>query len=91
MRTASVVSEPELEDDAVVLRVVVEDPASENPGGVFVCRMRDYGTIAVETFPRGQTPPSEGEHRVEAASAAMRHALENREQFDALFARLHAS
>jgi hypothetical protein len=90
MRTASVVSEPELEDGAIVLRVVVEDPALEDPGGVFVCRLKDYGTITVETFPRGQTPSSDAEHRVEAAAAALRHAIDNRDQFDALFARLRS-
>jgi hypothetical protein len=90
MRQVSVVGEPEIEDEAVVLRVVVEDPALADEGGVFVCRMRDYGTIAVEAFPRGLTPSSDGEFRVEAAHVAMRHALENREQFDALFAKLQA-
>src|SRR5882672_3963823 len=88
MKRVSVVSEPEIDGGAVVLRVIVEDEALPDQGGVFVCRMKDYGSITVERFPRGQTPSSEGEDRVEAAAAAMRHALDNRDQFDALFARL---
>jgi hypothetical protein len=88
MRTANVVDPPEIEDDAVVVRVAVEDPAREDSGGVFICRLRDYGNVTVETFPRGLTPSSDAEYRVEAAAAALRHMLDNRELYDELFARL---
>jgi hypothetical protein len=87
MKTTSIVGEPELENGTVVLRVSVEDPAEPTAGGVFVCRLTDYASVSVETFPAGQTPSSSGEDRVEAAAAAMRYALENQSQFDALFER----
>ena len=90
MKTTAIVGEPEVEGDVVVLRVVVEDPAETDSGGVFLCRMKDYGTISVESFPVGQTPSSRGEDRVDAAAAAMRYALENRNRFDALFAEISA-
>jgi len=91
MRTTAVVGEPEIDGEHVIVRIAVEDPAQEDTGGLFVCRLRDYGDVSVETFPRGLTPPSEGEYRAEAAAAAIRHALENRELFDELFAQLPAS
>jgi hypothetical protein len=90
MRTTVVVGEPEIEGDVVVLRVAVEDAAETDSGGVFLCRMKDYGTISVESFPAGQTPSSRGEDRVDAAAAAMRFALENRNRFDELFAEISA-
>ena len=88
MRTSSVVDEPEFDGQAVILRVVVEDPDVGEEGGVFVCRMTGYDDVAVESFPLGNTPSSDAESRVDAAAAARRYALENREQFDALFASL---
>ena len=90
MRTTAVVGEPEIEGDVVVLRVIVEDTGDSNSGGVFLCRMKDYGSISVETFPVGQTPSSQGEDRVDAAAAAMRYALDNQNRFDSLFAQLAA-
>jgi len=88
MKTAAIVSEPELDAGAVVVRVAVEDTVDADSGGVFLCRMKDYGTISVESFPSGETPWSSGADRVEAAAAAMRYALDNQTQFDELFASL---
>ena len=90
MRTTAIVGEPQIEGDVVVLRVAVEDSAESDSGGVFLCRMKDYGTISVESFPAGQTPSSSGADRVDAAAAAMRYALDNQNRFDALFAELAA-
>jgi hypothetical protein len=88
MKTAAIVGEPEVDAGTVVVRVAVEDTVDADAGGVFLCRMRDYGSVAVESFPPGQTPSSSGADRVEAAAAAMRYALDNNVQFDALFASL---
>ncbi|HEX3595922.1 MAG TPA: hypothetical protein VHU80_12510 [Polyangiaceae bacterium] len=88
MKTAAIVGEPELEADSVVVRVAVEDTVEVDSGGLFVCKMKDYGTVAVESFPPGQTTLSSGADRVEAGAAAMRYALDNSVQFDALFAEL---
>ena len=88
MRSANVESEPEIEDDAVVLRVVVEDPALEDSGGVFVCRLKGFGDVSVERFPRDQGPAPDGRLRALAAMAAVEHALENHDVFEALFAKL---
>ena len=88
MRTTAIVDEPEIDGDAVIVGVIVEDPDLPDQGGVFVCRLTSYDDVAVETFPRGQTPPSEGESRVEAATAARAYATENRDLFDGLFANL---
>ena len=85
MKTAAIVGEPEIDAGTVVVRVAVEDAADSDAGGVFLCRMKDYGTIAVESFPPGQTTLSSGADRVEAAAAAMRYAIANTSQFDALF------
>ncbi len=88
MRSTFVAGEPEIDGSAVIVRVVVEDPALEDTGGIFVCRMTGYDAVSVERFPVGATASADGELRVEAADAAVRYALENRDQFDALFARL---
>jgi hypothetical protein len=88
MKTAAIVGEPEVEGDSVVVRVAVDDAAESDTGGLFLCRMKDYGSITVESFPPGQTTLSSGGDRVEAAAAAMRYALDNSAQFDALFASL---
>jgi hypothetical protein len=91
MAFVNVVGDPEIEDGAVIVRVIVEDPAREDdPGGVFICRMTGFDEITVETFPRGVTPSSDGEHRADAAEAAAKFARSNREQFKELFARLAA-
>jgi hypothetical protein len=91
MKHAVVESEPEIEDDAVVLRVVVEDPAAEDSGGVFVCRLRGFGNIAVERFPRDQAPVADGRLRAMAAITAVKYALENHDLFEALFVKLQSS
>lgn len=88
MRQISVVSEPEIEDDAVVLRVVIEDPSQEDSGGIFVCRLRGFGNVTVERFPRDQAPSADGALRAAAAVAAMEHAVSNNDAFQALFAKL---
>lgn len=88
MKTAAIVGEPEIDVDAVVVRVAIEDTVDPNAGGVFLCRMTDYGSVAVEPFPPGDTPSPSGADRVEAASAAMRYAVDNSAHFDALFAAL---
>ena len=88
MKTAAIVGEPEIDGSAVVVRVAVEDTVDPNAGGVFLCRMTDYGSVAVEAFPSGDTPSPSGADRVEAAAAAMRYAVDNGGQFDALFASL---
>jgi hypothetical protein len=90
MENAVVESEPEIEDDAVVLRIVVEDPDGEDSGGVFVCRLRGFGSVTVERFPRDQSPVADGRLRAIAAITAMRHAVENHDAFESLFAALRS-
>jgi hypothetical protein len=81
-----VLGEPEIEGGEVVLRIAVDDARSDE-GGMFICRMTDFDTISVEPF-LSQTPNPDAESRVAAATAARRHARENREQFEMLFAKL---
>ena len=91
MSQATVVSEPEIDSGAVVVRVVVEnasDVDDDDTGSVFVCRLRGFDDVAVETFPEGQAPGLSGEYRATAAQAAQQYALDNRERFEELFARL---
>jgi hypothetical protein len=88
MKTAAIVGEPEVDAGTVVVRVAVEDTVDTDAGGVFLCRMKDYGSVAVEPFPFGDTTSPSGADRVEAAAAAMRYAVDNSAQFDALFASL---
>lgn len=88
MRTASIVSEPEIEDDAVVLRVVIEDPALEDSGGVFLCRLKGFGDVTVERFPRDQGVAPDGRLRAVAAITAVEHAVEHHDDFEVLFAKL---
>ena len=91
MKHAVVESEPEIEDDAVVLRIVVDDPTAEDSGGVFVCRLRGFGTVAVERFPRDQSPAADGRLRAMAAITAMQYALDHHDEFEALFVKLRSS
>jgi hypothetical protein len=88
MKTAAIVAEPEIDAGAVVVRVAVEDTVDPDAGGVFLCRMTNYGSVSVELFPPGDTPSASGADRVEAATAAMRYAVDNTARFDALFASL---
>jgi len=88
MEHAVIESEPEIEDDAVVLRVVIEDPAAEDSGGVFICRLRGFGNVAVERFPRELGPAPYGKLRAIAAIAAVRYAVEHHDVFETLFAKL---
>jgi hypothetical protein len=88
MKNAVVEGEPEIEDGSIVLRVVIEDPEAEDSGGVFICRLRGFGDVAVERFPRDQAPISDGRLRAIAAIAAMQHAVENHDAFESLFAEL---
>jgi len=91
MKRAVVESEPEIEDDAVVLRVVIEDPTLEDSGGVFICRLRGFGNVSVERFPRDQAPVADGRLRALAAITAVQHAVENHDTFESLFAKLQSS
>jgi hypothetical protein len=88
MSQCTIVDEPRIEGDAVVVRVVHEDPAEENSGRVFVCRMTAFDTISVEPFPKGQTPHPSGEHRRQAAEAVRKYAEENLSRFEELFEEL---
>ena len=87
MIQTSIASEPEIEDGRVVLRVIVEDTDVEDTGQVFVCHLRAFDDVIVDTFPKGQTPSSPGEHRALAAETAREFAVANRTQFEALFAK----
>lgn len=91
MKHAVVESEPEIEDDAVVLRVVIEDPAAEDSGGVFVCRLRGFGNVTVERFPRDLGPAPDGRLRAIAAVTAVQYAVEHHDAFETLFAKLRSS
>lgn len=85
MIRCTIVDEPKIEDDAVVLRVVHEDPDIEDAGRVFVCRMTSFDSMTVEEFPKGSTPNPEGEYRAEAAEAAREYLEENRDKMRTLF------
>jgi hypothetical protein len=89
MQHAVVENEPEIEDDSVVLRVIVEDPAADDSGGVFICRLRGFGSVTVERFPRDQAPVADGRLRAIAVITAMKYAVENHDAFEALFAKIH--
>jgi hypothetical protein len=91
MIRSSIASEPEIEDGRVIVRVVVLDTEVEDTGEVFVCHLRTFDDVNVDTFPRGQTPSSPGEYRAIAAEAARQFALANREQFEELFAKVPES
>lgn len=88
MDRCSIVDEPVIEDDAVVVRVILQDPAAEDSGRVIICRMTRFDEMTVETFPAGQTPHEEGEHRAEAAEFAKAYANENLDRFEELFEEL---
>ena len=88
MAQATVESEPEIDGDAVVLRVAIEDPAADDSGGIFVCRLKDFGDISVERFLRDQAPGADGRLRALAAITAMEYAAENHDVFARLFATL---
>lgn len=88
MIRTSIAAEPEIEDGRVVLRVVVEDTDVEDTGEVFVCHLRAFDDVVVDTLPKGQTPSSAGEYRAVAAETAREFAAANREQFEQLFATL---
>jgi hypothetical protein len=88
MDTCSIVGEPGIEDGAVVVRVLLQDPSAENSGRVIICRMTGFDAMSVETFPAGQTPHEEGEHRAEAAEFARRYAETHLALFEGLFEEL---
>ena len=88
MRHTVIEGDPEIEDDAVVLRVVIEDPALEDSGGIFICRLRGFGDVSVERFPRDQGPTPDGRLRAQAAVAAVEYAVEHHDAFETLFAKL---
>ena len=75
-------------DSPPVENILVEDTEVEDTGEVFECRLRGFDDVAVDTFPLGRTPSSEGEYRAIAAETARELALGNREKFEALFAAL---
>jgi hypothetical protein len=83
-----VVDGPSIEDDAVVLRVVVEHPEDEDSGVVFVCRIRSFDDMTVEPFPLGPTPILEGQYRAEAARTAQLFINDNVDDFERLFEEL---
>ncbi|HTM43976.1 MAG TPA: hypothetical protein VL137_03420 [Polyangiaceae bacterium] len=85
---SAVVDGPSIEDDAVVLRVVVEHPEAEDSGVVFVCRVRSFDDMTVEAFPLGQTPTLEGDYRAEAARTAQSFIDDNVDEFERLFEEL---
>jgi hypothetical protein len=84
----SIVDGPGIEGDAVVLRVIVRDPAMLNGGPVFVCKLRSFTEITVEQFPQGQTPPADADLRADAAKAAKKYMEENIGDIEHLFAEL---
>jgi hypothetical protein len=79
----SISAPPTVQDGKVVL-IVVHDPTGE----AFRCELTSFDDVVVSLVPRDLTPSSEGDARGEAAQAAVRHARENEEQFEHLFAQL---
>jgi hypothetical protein len=90
MRQATIESEPEIDGDAVVLRIGIEDPSLEDTGGIFVCRMKGFGDITVERLLRDLAPGADGRLRALAAVTAMEYAAENHDAFESLFATLRS-
>jgi hypothetical protein len=88
MSRCSIVDEPTIEEGAVVVRVIVTDPAVENTGRVFVCRMTGFDAMTVEAFPRATTAHEGGEYRADAAAFAKQHAEANLDRFEELFEEL---
>lgn len=78
------ISTPPTTQDGKVVLIVVHEPTGE----AFRCELTSFDDVVVTLVPAGLTPSSEGDARGEAARAAVRHALENREQFEHLFAQL---
>jgi hypothetical protein len=88
MSRCSIVDEPVIEGDAVVVRVIVTDPNVEDSGRVFVCRLTGFDEMTVEAFPRDRTPHEGGEYRAEAAEFAKEYAEKNLDRFEELFEEL---
>jgi hypothetical protein len=88
MQHARVLDEPKIDGDAVVMRVLHEDPAQEDSGRIFVCRLTGFDDMTIETFPVGRTPGSDGRYRAEAAAAAKRYVETHVEQLEELFEEL---
>ena len=88
MKNATVEGQPEIDGDAVVLRVVVEVPELEDTGGIFLCRMKGFGDTSVERLFRDLAPSADGRLRSLAAMAALEYAASHHDQFESLFARL---
>jgi hypothetical protein len=88
MGQATVESEPEIDGDAVILRIGIEDPTAEDSGGIFVCRLKGFGDISVERLLRDLAPGADGRLRALAAITAMHYAAENHDLFEELFAKL---
>ena len=91
MGQATVESEPEIDGDAVVLRIAIEDSSAEDSGGIFICRLKGFGDITVERFLRDQSPGADGRVRALAAITAMEYAAQNHDVFERLFASLGPS
>jgi hypothetical protein len=91
MGQATVESEPEIDGDAVVLRIAIEATSELDSGGIFVCRLKDFGDISVERLLRDQAPGADGRYRALAAIAAMEYAAENHDVFENLFAKIRSS
>jgi hypothetical protein len=88
MSQCTIVDVPVIEDDFVVVRVVHRDPAKEDVGRVFICKMRSFDELILDTLPEGLAPHVEGEYRAEAAEAARAYAAENLGTFEELFEEL---
>jgi hypothetical protein len=82
MQHARVLDEPKIDGDAVVMRVLHEDPAQEDSGRIFVCRLTGFDDMTIETFPVGRTPGSDGRYRAVAAAAAKLFVETNVEQLE---------
>lgn len=88
MSHCTILDEPVIEDDAVVVRVLHRDPSQEDVGRVFICRMASFDELTIDTLPEGLAPHVEGEYRAEAAQAAQAYAAENLSTFEELFEEL---
>ena len=84
----SVVDGPKIEDDAVVLRVVVQHAEVEDSGAIFVCRLKNFSDMTVEAFPPEQTQQTDGEYRAEAARGAQAFVDSNVDEFERFFEEL---
>lgn len=88
MSHCSIVDEPKIEEGAIVVRVILEDPAAEDSGRVFVCRMTSFDDMTIETFPKGNAPGASGDERAEVAEFVRDYTGERLDYFSRLFEEL---